>query len=197
MFALPTASSWQSVDENIGPLGSANNTAPAPSGPLVDRDFRRNFVDNQRQLSSTTNLATLGRGRKTGSVVRFEEEPQVICKGKERAQSPAHECTEASHRRQRSDSQVISDSDELEPTGLPRVQSNLSKLIKEERKSSGGEERLPAQPQAAPAPSTAARRKEEEILAMGRKAGAPIIPKGRPGSRIAERMRSPSPGATF
>ena len=173
---------------------------PAPRGSLVDRDFRRNFVDTQRQMSSATNLPALGRGRKAGSSVRFEDVPEVIGKGKgkERASPPAQGSPERLRRNSRSDSQVISDSDGSDGVEMPRVQSNLSKLIKDVRKQGGGREVPPLEgTQSRGGQSAASKKKDEEILEMGRKAGAPLIPKGRPGSNVAERMRSPSPGATF
>lgn len=82
-FALPSASSWQSVDSAAekAPLAT---TAPAlTSSELVDRDFRGRFVETQKKLASSTNLAALGRMKKTGSVVRFADEiPQDLRKGK-------------------------------------------------------------------------------------------------------------------
>ena len=170
----------------------ASVATPVPRGSLVDRDFRKNF------MSSGTNLSTLGRGRKTGSVVRFEDVPEVIGKGKgrESISSPLGGSPEDRRNLERSASQVISDSDESDEITMPRTQSNLSRLIKNVRKESGSGQ-LPPVKRSAEGQSEASRKKDDEILEMGRKAAAPVIPQGRPGSDIAQRMRSPSPGATF
>ena len=120
-------------------------------------------------------------------MVRFEEVPEVIGegKGKEVSSSPAGGSPEARRHHGRSGSQVLSDSDDSDGVSLPRVQSNLSKLIKDERKQSGGRELPPmAERRAGQGQSAASKKKDDEILAMGRNAGRPIIPKGRPGSDV-------------
>ncbi|RMZ91230.1 hypothetical protein DV736_g1524, partial [Chaetothyriales sp. CBS 134916] len=199
-FTLPSASSWQSIDEKVEPALAATGATPEARGSLVERDFRKTFAETQRHMPSATDLAALGRGRKTGSIVRFEEAPEVIGRGrgKERASSPAEDSTKPLRWRERSNSDVISDSDEADGMMMTRAESNLSKLIRSERRQSGGPELSSAQGrQTRSSQKSSSTRKEEEILEMGRKAGAPVIPKGRPGSEAPERFRLPSPGATF
>lgn len=73
-FALPSASSWQSIDSTTENRKLAT-TAPQPTlGDLVDPGFRVKFVESQKKLSSVTNLAGLGKVRKSLSTVRFADE---------------------------------------------------------------------------------------------------------------------------
>lgn len=70
-------SSWQSDDSHPDPFANnAKNPHPqTPSSLLVDRNFREKFVETQKQLRSSTNLAGMNKAmRKTGSVVRFADE---------------------------------------------------------------------------------------------------------------------------
>lgn len=131
--------------------------------------------------------------RKTGSVVRFADEEEDKGKGKEKAGSrPAS----PEKTRSRQSSQVIDsdDSEELDRMQLPRTQSQLSMAIKDRRKKSGSLD-LGPEPAAGQAggKKTEAKRKEEELLRMGRQAAAPTIPKGRTGRGEDAGYRSPSP----
>ena len=100
--------------------------------------------------------------------------------------------------RDRSDSQVFSESDESERASLPRVQSQLSMMIKDKRRKSGSQDLGASQPESEK--TLAARRKRDELLQMGREAAAAIVPTSRsrrPSTDENTRYRSPSPGATF
>ncbi|KIV76943.1 hypothetical protein PV11_08790 [Exophiala sideris] len=176
-FHLPTSSSWQSVNSgNDGPhLGS---TAPVTSSAdLVDRDFRGKFVESQRKLASSTNLASLDR--RSGSVVRFADEiPRISRKGKSKETSPELKTENMAPSRLRSSitsDEFANDQDESsdDQMELPRVKSSLSLLIKTKREEIG---RSDLGPEAAgfkgkgkePDKSNS---KEEELLSMGRRGG--------------------------
>ena len=191
-LALPLASSWQSVEETSPRDTSPIVTRPeSQTGSLVDRNFRSKF------LSSATNLPALARTRKTGSVVRFADEAENADTGKERVVSPPASPEKA---RPRQASQVIDsdDSEELDRMQLPRTQSQLSMAIQDRRKKSGSRDLGPEPAvQQEVAKKNDTKRKEEELLNMGRRAAAPRIPKGRGGSGEERGYRSPSPGPTF
>lgn len=134
--------------------------------------------------------------RKTGSVVRFADEEEDIWKrkGKEAARP---ESPEKLRNRGRASSEVI-ESDDSDEVQLPRTTSQLSMAIKDRRKKSGSQDLGPEPTtDAAPRKKSEAKKKEEEILDMGRRAAAPQIPKGLPGSDNDVGYRPPSPGPTF
>lgn len=82
-FALPSASSWQSIDSTTDNRKLATTAPQLTLGDLVDPGFRVKFVESQKKLSSVTNLAGLGKVRKSLSTVRFaDESPEDIGKGK-------------------------------------------------------------------------------------------------------------------
>ena len=164
MFALPSASSWQSVEE-----ASPKQQSPLlerefeKTGSLVERDFRSKF------LSSSTNLPAMGRMRKTGSVVRFADEEEELGKGKGKALSPPPGPDQVRGGRGRTSSQVI-DSDESDGTEnvqLPRTQSHLSMAIKDRRKKSGSRDLGPDPlAQTEPGKKNESKQREEELLKM-------------------------------
>ena len=187
-FTLPAASSWQSVDEFSPRMPSP--IAERQPGSLVDRDFRSKF------LSSATNLPALGWMKKTGSIVRFADEEEDAGKGKGKQMSPPPS-PEHLRSRGRTGSQVI-DSDDSDDVQLPRTQSQLSMAIKDRRKQSGSRDLGPGPAVGQePAKKNEAKQREQELLTMGRRAGAPHIPNPRTGSGEDPRYRSPSPGPTF
>ena len=135
--------------------------------------------------------------RKTGSVVRFADEEDDASKGKEKAVSRPGSPEKT---RSRQGSQVIDsdDSEELDRIQLPRTQSQLSMAIKDRRKKSGSRDLGPEPAvQQEVGKKSETKRKEEELLKMGRQAAAPRIPKGRTGNGEDQGYRSPSPGPTF
>ncbi|KIX09459.1 uncharacterized protein Z518_00539 [Rhinocladiella mackenziei CBS 650.93] len=191
VFALPSASSWQSVDSSTE-NPALTTTAPAlPSGELVDRDFRGKFVETQKKLASSSNLAGLGRMKKTGSVVRFADEiPQELRKGKEKETRPPlqDENTRPLRSRPTVVSDVVSDDSSSDEMELPRTKSQLSLLIKHKRDETGSrdlgrEETTPDPKGKGKAKAKAkAKSKEEELLSMARrdgvtKAGGVQVPK--------------------
>jgi hypothetical protein len=189
-FALPS-SSWQSVDESSDRQPSPMMRTPLESsGSLVDRNFRSKF------LSSATNLAGLGKMRKTGSVVRFADEDEEIGMGKGKGKEPARpESPEKLRNRGRTSSQVI-DSDDSDEVQLPRSTSQLSMAINDRRKQSGSRDIGPEASGEETLPKKSA--KEEDLLKMGRRAAAAQIPKGLPGSEAHDvGYRPPSPGPIF
>ncbi|EXJ62363.1 hypothetical protein A1O7_02797 [Cladophialophora yegresii CBS 114405] len=186
-FALPSASSWQSVD-SISPHPPLASTAPiqsGTSGELVHRDFRGKFVETQKKLASSTNLTSLGRMRRPGSIVRFADElPQVDPdKSKEREQptSPLREENLGPSRLRTSmASAAISDDTDSDssssPMELPRTKSQLSLLINNRRSETGSSDIGPAaQVQESKGKDNDARQKarskEQELLSMGRRDG--------------------------
>lgn len=143
VFALPSASSWQSVEsmpENF--RTTAVDSSLAATSDLVNRDFRGKFAETQKKLTSSTNLAALGRMRKTGSVVRFADEvPPDLRKGKERESQPDDDVGPSRLRSSLpggalSDGEDSSDNDK-DNRGLPRTKSQLSLLIKKKREETG------------------------------------------------------------
>jgi hypothetical protein len=190
------ASSWQDVEElsprQPSPIAERGEER---IGSLVEPDFRSKF------LSSSTNLPALGRMRKTGSVVRFADEDEEIGrskgKGKETETSPPLSPEELRARR-RTSSQVF-DSDEStegDEVRLPRTTSQLSMAIQDRRKQSGSRD-LGPEPGGAAAKTRESRKREEELLSMGRRAGAVRIAKPRTESGEDHGYRTPSPGPTF
>lgn len=196
--AFELASSWQSEDESSEEKTSQPTLGP--TGSLVQPDFRSKFAE--QRLSSGTSLPTFDAMRKVRSSVRFadDEDATEESKGQER---PGFEKDDLAESRERSNSQALADSDDSdERTGLPRVQSQLSVLIKDKRKQSGSQDIGPSsQPESER--TTESKRKREELLKMGREAAAPIIPTSRSRRPSREeddrRYRSPSPNvnATF
>ncbi|KIW27590.1 uncharacterized protein PV07_07319 [Cladophialophora immunda] len=184
-FALPSASSWQSVDSTPDPPLATTAPLPISSGELVDPDFRGRFAETQKKLASSTNLAGLNRIKKTGSVVRFADElPQELRKGKERekeAMAPVQDENPGSSRLRRSmSSEAVSDDADdddssLENMQLPRTKSQLSLLIQTRRDETGSSDIGPAtEPQDSKGKEKEkekAHSKEEELLSMGRRDG--------------------------
>ncbi|OAL20736.1 hypothetical protein AYO22_08745 [Fonsecaea multimorphosa] len=185
-FALPSASSWQSVDSGSDPpLATTAPHLPTSSGELVEPDFRGRFVETQKKMASSTNLAGLNRIKKTGSVVRFADElPQELRKGKERekeAMSPVRDENLGSSRLRTSmSSQAVSDDandddSSLENMQLPRTKSQLSLLIQNRRDETGssdiGPETESQDPKGKGKEKEKAQSKEEELLSMGRRDG--------------------------
>ncbi|EXJ78455.1 hypothetical protein A1O1_08855 [Capronia coronata CBS 617.96] len=203
VFALPSASSWQSVDstaEYPGPV--ATGSSPSASSALVDRGFRGKFVETQKQLSSSASLAPLGRIRKTGSVVRFADEiPQDIGKGKEK-EMLHDDRTGPARLRSSLASDALTDEDdssENEHVGLSRTKSQLSLLIRKKRGETGSQDigpetRSPSSEDRGKSSEKGkgkdnAQSKEDELLSMGHrggvtKAGGVQVPKPQ---RLSER----------
>ncbi|KAJ9611484.1 hypothetical protein H2200_004668 [Cladophialophora chaetospira] len=196
-FALPSASSWQDIASP--PPGQMATTPPtqSPTSPgLVEPDFRGKFVETQKMLSSSGNLAGLGRMRRPGSIVRFADEEEETGKGKEREgpTSPVREENLGPSRLRTSmasaaisdgsDSESDSSSDQME---LPRTKSQLSLLIRNRRSETGSSDIGPAgQTKESKGKEKEVREKakskEEELLSMGRrdgvtKAGGVQVPK--------------------
>ncbi len=172
------------------------------SADIVDRDFRGRFVENQRKLASATNLAGMGRMKKTGSIVRFADEvPQDLRKGKEKEILPhlQDENVGPSRMRPGSAGSVFSHGDDYaedadadvddkdssnDEMALPRVKSHLSLLIKHKRDETGSRDLGPE-----PISSTSkekgketAKSQEDELLSMAHrdgvtKAGGVQVPK--------------------
>jgi hypothetical protein len=175
-------------------------TAPAQSNvsrDLVEPDFRGKFVETQKKLASSTNLAGLGRMRRPGSIVRFADELSEDdgSKGKERevvASSLRDENIGPSRLRTSMASAAICDASDSDTSSdghmeLPRTKSQLSLLINNKRSETGSSDIGPeSQPKAANGKDKDAREKtrskEEELLSMGRrdgvtKAGGIQVPK--------------------
>ncbi|EXJ81153.1 hypothetical protein A1O3_07443 [Capronia epimyces CBS 606.96] len=193
VLALPSASSWQSDDstaENL--MTMATGAAPLTSSDLVERDFRGKFVETQKKLTSSTNLAALGRMKKTGSVVRFADEiPQDWRKGKEKA-TLADDSMGPSRLRSSFASSALTDeenSSDDDNVRLPRTKSQLSLLIKQKRDETGSQDLGPeAKAQGRGGQDEGknndegkgkgkgkgkenTKSKEEELLSMGRRGG--------------------------
>ena len=200
--AFELASSWQSEDEDDNKDDSEEKTSQhtlGSTGSLVQPDFRSKFAE--QRLSAGTSLPIAEGMRKVRSSVRFADDEDVTAKGKGQERPGLEEDDDLADSRERSNSQVLASSDDSDGrTGLPRVQSQLSVLIKDKRKKSGSQDLgPPSQPESER--TVESRRKREELLKMGRQAAAPIIPtsRSRRTSREEEdgRYRSPSPNATF
>ncbi|KIW76226.1 hypothetical protein Z517_10972 [Fonsecaea pedrosoi CBS 271.37] len=202
-FVLPSASSWQSIDSATEPpLANTAPPLPTSSGELVEPDFRGKFVETQKKLVSSTNLAGLNRIKKTGSVVRFADElPQELRKGKERekeATIPTRDETPGSSQLRRSiSSEAVSDDADdddssLENMQLPRTKSQLSLLIQTKRDEIGSSDIGPAGEQENNKGKEQAKEKaqsrEEDLLSMGRRDGVTKAGgvQGRKQHRISE-----------
>ncbi|OAG36617.1 hypothetical protein AYO21_09177 [Fonsecaea monophora] len=186
------------------PIVPSNTAPPLPtsSGELVEPDFRGKFVETQKKLVSSTNLAGLNRIKKTGSVVRFADElPQELRKGKERekeATIPTRDEAPGSSRLRRSiSSEAVSDDADdddssLENMQLPRTKSQLSLLIQTKRDEIGSSDIGPAGEQENNKGKEQAKEKaqsrEEDLLSMGRRDGVTKAGgvQGRKQHRISE-----------
>ncbi|OAL33342.1 hypothetical protein AYO20_07353 [Fonsecaea nubica] len=186
------------------PIVPSNTVPPLPtsSGELVEPDFRGKFVETQKKLVSSTNLAGLNRIKKTGSVVRFADElPQELRKGKERekeATIPTRDEAPGSSRLRRSiSSEAVSDDADdddssLENMQLPRTKSQLSLLIQTKRDETGSSDIGPAgEPENNKGKEQAkekAQSREEDLLSMGRRDGVTKAGgvQGRKQHRISE-----------
>lgn len=169
-------------------------------GDLVDPGFRVKFVENQKKLSSVTNLAGLAKVRKSVSTVRFaDDSPEDVGKGKEkevlptlndqRADNPSHMKSSSKGTSQRQqqhlksrgdsdddgddDSDSDSDEDDDLQMKLPRTKSQLSLLIQHKREQTGSQDLgPPSSPEEATKPPRGKEKsKEEELLSMGRRDG--------------------------
>jgi len=200
---LPSASSWQSVDSAAENPRLSSTLFEHPSADIVDRDFRGRFVENQKKLASSTNLPSLGRMRKTGSIVRFADEvPEELRKGKEKEILPPLQDENAGPSRMRpgSSGSVFShgddDADDNESSHdemeLPRVKSHLSLLIKHKRDETGSRD-LGPEPTSSNSKGKGkekAKSQDEELLSMAHrdgvtKAGGVQVPKSL---RISEHI---------
>lgn len=142
----------------------------------MDRDFRGKFVESQRKLTSSTNLASLDR--KSASVVRFPDEiPTNVRKGREKETLPQLQTENLVPSRLRSsitsdefaNDQEDSSDDHME---LPRTKSQLSLLIKSKRDEMGVSGLGPeAESSKGKGKETDKKSKEEELLSMGRRGG--------------------------
>lgn len=221
-FELPSASSWQSVEENDPerPTIVTLSSSTEPSDIVFNRDFRGKFVEEQRKkVTSTSNLAALGRMKKTGSVVRFADEiemPEEFGKAKGREQPRMMENEPERPSRLRRSSGVFDDDDhdheeqddeeeDEEDSGLelPRTKSQLSLLIHETRKQSGSQNLGPSVLSPASKGDQPLGKEEEKLLSMGRKdgvtkAGGVQLPeRQRLRSNSGNKYRSPSPPPLF
>jgi hypothetical protein len=222
-FLLPSASSWQSV-ESTSPSRAGLESLIQNSMPLVDPDFRKQFVE--ARSASQINLAGAGmKMRKTGSVVRFAEDLPDIGRGKakESVLGPGRRGSGAEARRSSlsENTPAIDDTDEedSEDEGLsmlPRTRSQLSLAIRQRRRNSGSQH-LGRGPEHGSSQSKGkgkggamdkAKEKEkedteDELLKMGRQDG--VTKAGGPRSRHPlrasppqhQRDRSPTPPPIF
>jgi hypothetical protein len=206
-FLLPSASSWQSV-ESTSPGRSGQGPFTQSSMPLVDPDFRKQFVE--ARSSSQLNLAAAGgsRMRKTGSVVRFADDlPAEFRRSKAREASISGlgavalrrgSVLDAARTQLSAETAAIDDSDEEEDGDdkdtlvmLPRTRSQLSLAIHQQRRISGPQnlgpvaggvpDRLKGKGKGK-ANDTDKEDTEDELLAMGRKDG--VTKAGGPRSRL-------------
>ena len=224
VFLLPSASSWQSV-ESTSP--GRSNPAIQSSMPLVDPNFRKQFVE--ARSASQLNLAALGsKMRKTGSVVRFAEDlPTEFGKGKARepslsgpGESALRRSSGAEARRSFLSAETAAredsgeeDSEEDTLVMLPRTRSQLSMAIEQQRRISGSSNLGPPEEHAETQSSKSKGKgkgkelenedMEDELLKMARKDG--VTKAGGPRSRLPLRMspssvqryRSPTPPPIF
>lgn len=193
-------SSWQDVeDSSSGAHSKANSMPKEQSSALVDPNFRMQFAERQKHLSSSTNLPAMNRMSKTGSRVRFSiDEPDERGKAKEVLPGVEDDIKEAYHTHGRKTSQAISDSDDSDGVELPRVQSNLSKMIKDHQRSSGSQDLGPPSPAITQqGRSKESRKKEDDLLAMARNAARPVIPRSRSGRTYDPGYQSPDERTTF
>lgn len=150
-------------------------------------------MESQKKLSSVTNLAGLGKVKKSMSTVRFADEaPGVTGKGKEKEvlasspedvragpsqMRPALKTTEqprslSDSRDDGSDSEEDDDDDDNLQMLLPRTKSQLSLLIQHKRDQTGSQDLGPASsPETVVKPKIKDKTKEEELLSMGRRDG--------------------------
>jgi len=214
-FGLLPASSWQSVESESGPpqATTIQTSALQPSSVLVEPDFRGKFIENQKRIASSTNLAAAGRLGKSGSMVRFaddkperDKERQALLVGegdcrKSQSEQPARII---GPRGTSTDSQVFEDDNndkDNERKELPRTKSQLSLLIESQRKQNGRPAARQQEPKAKErAASLESREDEDELIMMGRREGvtrAGGVAPGRSTHRIsgasAHRYRSPTP----
>lgn len=178
-FELGSPSSWSSEEESSSGAPSKTSSMPQePATSLVDPGFRSRFAEQQRTLTSSTNLAAAGR-KAAGRGVRFStDEPEEIGKGKGVAARIDNTTKEAYRSHERKSSQAVSDSEESEPGGLTRVTSKLSMMIKDHKRQSGSQDLGPPSPAVAEQGRTSeSKKKEEELLKMGRNAAKSTIPK--------------------
>lgn len=218
-FLLPSASSWQSV-ESTSPGRSRQGSILQSSMPLVDPNFRRQFVE--ARSSSQLNLAATGglRMQKTGSVVRFADDlPTEFGRGKARETSVSGPGASAIRRGSalvvthvsRSTETAAIDSDEGEDDDdakddedtvvmLPRTRSQLSLAIQEHKRISGslglpdlGTKTSPERSKVkgkGKANDADKEDTEDELLAMGRRDG--VTKAGGPRSRMPIRSNAGS-----
>ena len=219
-FLLPSASSWQSV-ESTSPGKGGQESIIQSSIPLVDPDFRKQFVE--ARSASQLNLAGAGtKMRTTGSVVRFAEDLPDTGKGKvkESTLGPGRRGSGAESRRSSLTGNIpaVGDVDKEDDedeglTMLPRTRSQLSLAIQERRRLSGSQN-------LGPGPNNGNKAKgkgkgkaqdkekdkedtEDELLKMGRRDG--VTKAGGPRSRQPlrasppqhQRYRSPTPPPIF
>ena len=216
-LALPSVESWQDI---VSPRSSQDpsvkpNTPEKPGSWLVDKNFRVNFVENQKQAASHTNLAKLGR---IGSTVRFVDEVLGSAKGKEPVRRLPLEIEQEVKRDDNggvvsekhyafslSPPTVLADDSKEETGPIPRSKSQLSMMIEQERRMSGGQNLglgpvvgrnpLGDQPQSLHARRQDRRKgkvsskedggsSEEDLLVMGKRTGqaAQGVKKQKPGS---------------
>jgi hypothetical protein len=188
---------------------------------LVEPDFRDKFIENQKRIASSTNLAAAGRLGKSGSMVRFaDDKPDYLKRDKvrqallvgegdcRRSQSEQPARNTNPHRTS-TNSQVFEDDNgkDNEREELLRTKSQLSLLIESQRKQSGMQDlgSKPAARQQEPkaketTTSLGSREDEDELIMMGRREGvtrAGGVAPGRSTHRIsgasAHRYRSPTP----
>ena len=217
-FLLPSASSWQSV-ESTSPGKGGQDSIIQSSIPLVDPDFRKQFVE--ARSASQLNLAGAGtKMRSTGSVVRFAEDLPDAGRGKAKESSlgPGRRGSGAESRRSSlitsTPAVVDADKEDDEDEGLimlPRTRSQLSLAIQERRRLSGSQNLGPGANNGNKAKGKGkAHNKdkdkedtEDELLKMGRRDG--VTKAGGPRSRQPlrasppqhQRYRSPTPPPIF
>ena len=175
----------------------ASSMPQEPAASLVDPDFRTRFAERQRTLTSSTNLAAAGR-RGGGRGVRFSsDEPEEIGKGKGVVPRIDSATKEACRSNQRKSSQALTDSEDSEAGGLTRVASTLSMMIKDHKRQSGSQDLGTPSPAVAEQGRTSdSKKKEEELLQMGRNAAKPTIPKPKKDFRDPG-YQSPDERTTF
>lgn len=78
-FGLPSASSWQSDESHADSpaLPTGTTSSSTPSSLVIDKNFRKKFVETQKKFQSSTD-PTNSTFRRTGSIVRFADEIDLI-----------------------------------------------------------------------------------------------------------------------
>lgn len=207
---MPLASSWEddlsAEGGRISPTLGASGTAEL----AIDKDFRGRFAE---RIASTSNLASLNKFKKTGSVVRFADEvPAELWKSK----GPLSTTFEAEIRptlphRESIVSVAISDGDADEDSlfmpGLQRTESSLSLLLRRAHLEDGS---LPVETRLTEDASRKTTKqndtKADEIdalLAMGRRGGVTkaggiqLPPQQQLREDIDSTFSSPSPDRIF